>query len=76
MPTQVHVSKVAHQGPGVAVFIGFAPQAKLARFVKAGASAFNNPFLGLIQVTQWGASDRTMIGRGVLTTPTFVGPLC
>ncbi len=30
---------VAHRGPGIAAFIGFAVQAKLAQFVSSEASA-------------------------------------
>ncbi len=52
--------------PGVAAFIGYAAQAKPVRFEDAGASALNTG----------DANDRSMLGRGVLTTPTVIGPFC
>ncbi len=57
--------------PGVAAFIGFAAQAKLARFESTGASAL--PFQFYSRGRYRGGS---LIGRGVLTTSPLVGPLC
>ncbi len=59
---------------GVAAFIGFAVQAKLAQFESEGASALRTP--SLLVFNPGDTMDRSLIGRGVLTTPSFVGPFC
>ncbi len=51
-------------------FIGFAAQAKLVRFVNAGASALHTLPFGF---NPDDARDRSLIGRVVLITPPFVG---
>ncbi len=58
--------------PGVAAFIGFVAQAKLAQFESAGASALHTS--SLLIFNPGDAMDRSLIGRGVLTTPSFAGP--
>ncbi len=58
--------------PGVVAFIGFVAQAKRAQFESAGASALHTP--SLLVFNPGGARDRSLIGRSVLTTPSFVGP--
>ncbi len=58
---------------GVAAFIGFAAQAKLVRFMSAGASVLHALPYGFIPGD---ARDRNLIGRGVLTTPPSGGPFC
>ncbi len=60
--------------PGVAAFIGFAGQAKPVRFESAGASALHTPLP--FGFNPRDARDGSLIGRGVLITPPFVGPLC
>ncbi len=47
----------------------------LVRFVSAGASALHIHTLPF-GFDPGGARDRSWIGRGVLTTPPFVGPFC
>ncbi len=59
--------------PGVAAFIGFAAQAKLVRLENAGASTLHILPFGF---NPGDARDRSLIGRGVVTTPLFVGPFC
>ncbi len=59
--------------PGVAAFIGFAAQAKLARFEIAGASALHTLPFGF---NPGDARDMSLIGRGMVTTPPFVGLFC
>ncbi len=56
--------------PGVAAFIGFLAQAKLAQFESAGASTLHTP--SLLVFNSGDTMDRSLIGRGVLTTPSFV----
>ncbi len=59
--------------PGVAAFIGFAFQAKLARFESAGAAAPHTPLpFGFNP----GYATGSLIGRGVLSTPPFFGTFC
>ncbi len=59
--------------PDVATFIGFAAQTRLARFMTTGASALHTFPLGF---NPGDARDRNLIGRGVVTNPSFVGPFC
>ncbi len=60
--------------PGVAAFIGFAAQAKPVRFEGAGASTLHTPLP--FGFGPGDARDRSLIDRGELTTPSFVGPFC
>ncbi len=62
----------------VAAFIGFAAQAKPARFESSAASALHTPIpLVLIHVTRQGdARDWSFIGRDAVTTPPLIEPLC
>ncbi len=54
--------------PDVAAFIGFAVQAKLRWFESTGASAFHTLFFNFNPCDK---RDRSLLGRGVLTTPPF-----
>ncbi len=55
----------------MAAFIDFAALAKLARFVSAGAPALRTLPFGF---NPGDARDMSLIGRGVLTTLSFIGP--
>ncbi len=57
--------------PGVAAFIDFAAQAKLARFEIAGASALHTLPFGF---NPGDARYRSLIGRDVVTTLPLIGP--
>ncbi len=67
-------SSTVFPSPGVAAFIGIATQARLVRFVSAGASARHTLHFGFKR--DGDARDRSSIGRGVLITPPFVGQFC
>ncbi len=56
----------------MAAFINFAVQAMLIRFVSAGASTLHTVSFGF---NPGDARDRSLIGRGMVTTLPFIGPL-
>ncbi len=57
--------------PGTTAFIGFAAQTEHAQLKSAGAFALHDLSLSC---NPGDARDRSLLGRGVLTTPPFVGP--
>ncbi len=59
--------------PGTTAFIGFSAQAKLAQLKSAGAFALHALSRGC---NSGDARDKRLLGRGVLTTPKFVGKFC
>ncbi len=60
--------------PSAAALIGFAAQAKPVRFKTAGASAHYTLPFGFNPGEL--STDRSLIGRGEMTTPLFIGPFC
>ncbi len=59
--------------PGVAVFVSFVAQTKHVRFENVGTSALHTlPFV----LNQGDARDRSLIGKGVLIAPPFIGQFC
>ncbi len=60
--------------PGVAAFNGFAAQAKPSRLENTWASTIHSllPF----GFNPGDAKDRSYLGKGVMTTPPFIGPFC